>query len=267
METMITAILLSLVALFSNLDYFFGGSMLARPLVTGPIVGLVMGDLYAGITIGAMLELAFIGSFSIGAALPPDMVTGTILGIAFAISTGQGAEVAITLALPIATLVLVLKNLVHVFVYPRLVSAADRGAARGDAKCIARMQIGGGFIYCLLAQMLPVGLGNYFGADAVQGILNAIPAFVMDGLSIATGILPAYGLALLMKPLLNKQSVIFFLAGFAFVVYLNLSLTAVAFFGLFLALILTGFVYPKGMSPMPDAKGEKEGINYDTEEF
>lgn len=267
METMVTAILLSLVALFSNLDYFFGGSMFARPLVTGPIVGLMMGDLYAGITMGAMLELAFIGSFSIGAALPPDMVTGTILGIAFAISTGQGAEVAITLALPIATLVLILKNLVHVFVYPLLVGAADRGAANGDAKRIACVQIGGGFIYCLLAQMLPVALGYYFGADVIQGILNAIPAFVMEGLSIATGILPAYGLALLMKPLISKQSLIFFFVGFAFVVYLDLPLTAVAFFGLVLALILTGFVYPKGMRPMPYDNQEKEEIDYESEEF
>ena len=267
MNTMLTAILLALVALCSNLDYILGGSMLARPIVTGPMVGLVMGDLYAGITIGAILELAFIGSFSIGAALPPDMVTGTILGIAFAISTGAGAEIAITLALPIATLVLILKNLVHVFIYPFFVSAADDGAAQGNAKKIAFMSIAAGFVYCLLSQMLPVGLGFYFGADAVQSLLDAIPGFVMDGLSIATGILPAYGLALLMKPLLSKQSAIFLFVGFAMVVYLNLSLTAVAFFGLFFALVLTGFVYPKGFMPAAPNEEEKEEINYDTEEF
>lgn len=267
MSTMITAVLLALVALCSNLDYFLGGSMIARPIVTGPLVGLVMGDLYAGITIGAMLELAFIGSFSIGAALPPDMVTGTILGIAFAISTGKGAEVAITLALPIATLVLIIKNLVHVFIYPLFVTGADRAAEKGDDKKIAFMSMAAGFVYCLLSQMLPVALGFYFGADVVQGILNAIPEFVMNGLTIATGILPAYGLALLMKPLLNKQSIIFLLVGFALVVYLNLSLTAVAFFGLFFALVLTGYVYPKGLAPAQSGSSEKGDIDYDTEEF
>lgn len=31
---------------------------------------------------GATLELAFIGSFSVGASIPPDVVTGGILGTA-----------------------------------------------------------------------------------------------------------------------------------------------------------------------------------------
>lgn len=268
MNTIQLSILLSIVALVANLDYFTGGSMLARPMVIGLMVGLVMGDVTSGVAIGAVLELAFIGSFSIGAALPPDMVTGSILGTAFALSMGKGAEVAIPMALPIATLVLVLKNLVHTFVYPMIVSAADKAAKDGNSKKIAFFAISGGFIYCILSQMIPVGVGFYFGADIVQNFLNSIPKFVMDGLSIATGILPAYGLALLLKPLLDKKSVIFFLLGFALVTYLNLSLTAVAFFGLAIALILTGYVFPKGIVVAEsNNESREEEINYDTEEF
>lgn len=118
MNLLITSILLSIVALIVNLDYFIGSSMLARPVVAGTLVGFVMGDLQTGIMTGAAIELAFIGSFSIGAAIPPDMVSGTILGTAFAISMHAGAEVALPLALPIATLVLIVKNLVHVVIMP-----------------------------------------------------------------------------------------------------------------------------------------------------
>ena len=83
MNLLITSILLSIVALIVNLDYFIGSSMLARPVVAGTLVGFVMGDLQTGIMTGAAIELAFIGSFSIGAAIPPDMVSGTILGNSF----------------------------------------------------------------------------------------------------------------------------------------------------------------------------------------
>lgn len=57
---------------------------------------------------GATLELAFIGSFSVGASIPPDVVTGGILG-RFAITAGAGTETALLLGLPIATLTLILK--------------------------------------------------------------------------------------------------------------------------------------------------------------
>ncbi|MDI5424766.1 PTS sugar transporter subunit IIC, partial [Salmonella enterica subsp. enterica serovar Kentucky] len=42
----------------------------------GLLTGLVLGDMETGIVMGATLELAFIGSFSVGASLPPDVVTG-----------------------------------------------------------------------------------------------------------------------------------------------------------------------------------------------
>jgi fructoselysine and glucoselysine-specific PTS system IIC component len=58
----------------------------------------------AGVIMGATLELAFIGSFSVGASIPPDVVTGGILGVAFAITSGAGTETALLLGLPIATL-------------------------------------------------------------------------------------------------------------------------------------------------------------------
>ncbi|MCD3180291.1 PTS sugar transporter, partial [Salmonella enterica subsp. enterica serovar Enteritidis] len=81
------------------------------PIVTGLLTGLVLGDMETGIVMGATLELAFIGSFSVGASLPPDVVTGGILGVAFAIISGAGAETALLLGFPIATLALIVKNI------------------------------------------------------------------------------------------------------------------------------------------------------------
>jgi len=60
---LIQAILVSIVALFAAMDeQLFGASMMARPLFTGPIIGLIMGDLQTGVIIGATLESMFMGS-------------------------------------------------------------------------------------------------------------------------------------------------------------------------------------------------------------
>ena len=105
------AILLGCIAFIAQSEYALGTSLLSRPIVTGLFVGIVLGDVKTGVIMGATLELAFIGSFSVGASIPPDVVTGGILGTAFAITAGAGTETALVLGLPIATLTLILKNI------------------------------------------------------------------------------------------------------------------------------------------------------------
>ena len=53
-----------------------------------------------------------------GASIPPDVVTGGILGTAFAITAGAGTETALVLGLPIATLTLILKKYLFGFAHP-----------------------------------------------------------------------------------------------------------------------------------------------------
>lgn len=80
---MVEALLLGLVAFIAQSEYALGTSLISRPIVTGLLTGLVLGDVQTGVIMGATLELAFIGSFSVGASIPPDVVTGGILGVAF----------------------------------------------------------------------------------------------------------------------------------------------------------------------------------------
>lgn len=85
------AILLGLIAGIGILDSrLFGVLMLERPLVLGALVGLVLGDFKTGIIIGAQLELIWMGIAGIGSSTPPDVVTGGVLGTAFAIISGKG---------------------------------------------------------------------------------------------------------------------------------------------------------------------------------
>ncbi|MBC8931108.1 PTS sugar transporter subunit IIC, partial [Escherichia coli] len=97
-------------------------------------------------------------------------------------------------------------------------------------------------------------------------------AFVITGLGIATGLLPAYGFALLLKLMVNKKNAVFFVFGFALAVYLKVPVTGVAIFAACLALILTGYATlkndngPKNSNTEP-ALANDGGINYEDEEF
>ena len=109
------AILLGLVAMLGHTNFLFGTNLLDRPLIMCTLTGLVMGDLKSGIIIGAMMELAFIGAFSVGASLPPDMISGGVLGAALTLAAGNDPEVALTIGVPIASLALLMKNACKIF--------------------------------------------------------------------------------------------------------------------------------------------------------
>ena len=105
------AFLLGCIAFLGKCDLATGTNQLQRPIILGPLVGLVLGDLDAGIKIGATLELAFLGSYSVGAFIPPNVIVGGVLGTAFAIVTGKGPAVAFTMAFPIALLAVAIDNI------------------------------------------------------------------------------------------------------------------------------------------------------------
>ena len=236
---MLQAILLGLISMLGNAVYLFGTSCLSRPLVMGALTGIVMGDIPTGVALGATLELAFMGAFSIGASIPPEMISGTVLGTAFAISTGSGAETALTLAIPIASLVLVFKNLGMVFILPAFVHKADDYAQKGDLKGVSRMHYLGGFFGVNLIIGVVVAISFYVGSPAVQAVLAVIPEWVQNGLQIAMGLLPAIGFGLLMQMIMNKEVAPFFMLGYVLSVYLSIPVTGIAIFGCIIAIVLT----------------------------
>ncbi|OCG67673.1 PTS sugar transporter [Gilliamella sp. Imp1-6] len=278
MSIELTAVLLALVAMLANGEYFLGSSMLSRPLITFTLAGLVMGDITQGIIIGASLELALVGSFSISASIPPELISGSVLGTAFAIGAGKSAEIALPLCLPIASLVLLVKNLCFLFILPYFVHKADKYASEGNGRGMDLMNLFGGFISINLPIGLVVGFSYLFGSSAINTLLDAIPIFIIDGLGIATGLLPAFGFAMLMKIMIKKNNATFFIFGFALAVYMNVPVTGVAIFGACLVLVLTGYSAFNGKKIIIEQGNETQNnnsgnmlsaqeINYENEEF
>ena len=234
---MLQAILLGIVAFIAQSEYALGTSLLSRPIVTGLFTGIVLGDVSTGIIMGATLELAFIGSFSVGASIPPDVVTGGILGTAFAITAGAGTETALLLGLPIATLTLILKNVYLGLLIPMMNQKADLYAADGNYKGVERMHLLAGFGLSLMLALV-VTISFMVGSNTISKLLDMIPAFVQNGLSVATGLIPALGFAMLARLLSNKQVAPYFFLGFALAAYLELPVTGIAIFGAITAVVV-----------------------------
>ncbi|MEB5919834.1 PTS sugar transporter subunit IIC [Enterococcus innesii] len=234
---MLQAILLGIVAFIAQSEYALGTSLLSRPVVTGLFTGIVLGDINTGIIMGATLELAFIGSFSVGASIPPDVVTGGILGTAFAITAGAGTETALLLGLPIATLTLILKNVYLGLLIPMMNQKADLYAADGNYKGVERMHLLAGFGLSLMLALV-VTISFMVGSNTISKLLAMIPAFVQNGLSVATGLIPALGFAMLARLLINKQVAPYFFLGFALAAYLEIPVTGIAIFGAITAVVV-----------------------------
>lgn len=232
---LVQALLVGLVAAFATFDTALGTSHINRPIVIGPIVGLVLGDLHTGLVIGANLELLFMGAISVGAYIPPDVNTAGTLATAFAITTGSGLETAYALAMPIGLAALGVKNFFYA-ITPMFLQIADRGAEVGDDGKIKLTYVLIGMVGKTIWTFTLTALAFYFGSDAVTAVLDAVPDFVFDGMGIAAGILPAMGFAMLMRMIVNKKLVPFFVLGFALTAYLNLSVLAVAILAVVIAI-------------------------------
>jgi len=226
----VQAFLLALLAGFAQWDSRMGGqNMLDRPIVTGPIVGLILGDVTTGIIMGGTLELVWMGIVNIGGATPPDTVTGGILGTAFAILSGLDTATAVAVALPIAILAQSLG------IFARIINAtfnhrADSYAENGDWKGIEKILWAGAAVFFIFS-FVPVFLGVAFGSDFVAGIVAVVPVKILAGFKVASGLLPALGMALLMRFIYENSTAAYLFLGFALAAFLNVSLIGVSIFG------------------------------------
>lgn len=228
------------IAFFAYMHCYMGSTMHNRPIIIAPLVGCLLGDLETGIKIGATLELVFMGAFPIGASNPPDFVSGSIIATAYIIMTKQNIGQAVVLAIPIATLVLLLDNFQMTVLLTWASHKADKYAEAGDIKGVERVQMIAGIGNKILLALL-VGLGFYLGVPVIEKILTYIPDFVSHGLDVAAGIIPAIGFAMLAKMMVSKKLFPFLIVGFLLAAYLNISVTGIALFAIVIVMLFMNY--------------------------
>lgn len=215
------------IAQYDGLNTCFG---LAKPTVAGGIAGLLLGDMQTGLFVGGTLNLMSLGVANFGGAVIPDYTSGAVLGAAFAIMSGQDPEFGISLGIPIALLLTQLDVLAR-FLNTFIQQKADKAAKLGDYKLMEKMNLLG-LLPWALSRAVPVVLGLSLGTAFVQGIVDNMPLWLMGGLKTAGQIVPALGIAILLKYLSIKKYVAYLLIGFALAAYLGVPMLGISFVAL-----------------------------------
>lgn len=228
-----------LVALVSALIYMesrIGGQhMLDRPIIIGPLVGLIMGDMTTGIIIGGELELVWMGLVGIGTSTPPDVVVGSALATALAIRTGAGYETTLALAIPISLLAQI--GAIGVCILnTAFAHRADTCAEKGDYRGVEISQWMGSALYFVF-KFAMIFIGFLIGADLITALVEKIPAVIQSGLGQSGNLLPALGVAMLIQMTWDRKFGAFLFIGFGLAAFFNISTIGAAFFGVVVAVL------------------------------
>lgn len=224
--------LYSVLTIYDNLNLKLE---LGKPLMAGCFAGIVMGDITTGLLVGATLQLLILGVGSFGGASIPDYSTAALIATPLAIITGQDMQFAIGLGVPIGLLMTqldILARFANIFIMKKAEKALQ------DEK-YEKINLYNhlGMINWAISRSVPVFLALYFGVDFVNTILQYSPQWLLNGLKTAGGVLPAVGIAILLKYLPVKNFIAYLILGFVLAAYLKLPMLSIALIGIAFAII------------------------------
>ena len=233
--SLIQALLIGCVAALTKIEGGWLGEMkLREPIVTGFLVGCVLGNVEQGLKIGAQLQLMWMGAVGIGPTAQLDIGTGGTIGVASALMTGTGAETAIMFGVPVAVLMQFCSTLLMTF-YSSFMARVDTEIDRENYKAIPLYHYLVGILdflmYCILTFVV-----MYWGNTAIEAIVNGLPAWANNGLKAVSVMLPCVGFALLLNIIMEKSLAPYFIIGFIPAAFVGRDLSMIAIVALAFAI-------------------------------
>lgn len=223
--TLFQAILIGLLYYLANSPWPFGGfgnyATLVRPMVSGLVVGIILGNPVTGVIVGATINLMYIGFISAGGAMPSDIALAGILGTALAITGNLSPEVAVSFAVPLGLIGSILW-VGSMTICTAFVPLADRMADRGEVDKIWIPNILLPQLVKFVLSFVPCFLAAYFGGAYIQNIIDALGGTVLRILSLIGGMLPAVGIALTLVSIFKGSARVFFFLGFLLAAYFEI---------------------------------------------
>ncbi len=216
-----------------------------QPVVNGFIVGLILGHPVEGLIIGSAINLPFIGVILVGGTMPTDAALAGIVGTAFALASNASAAVAVAMAVPIGLLGNILLT-THMTKNSIFVHMMDQAAEEGNVKKMNSLNVWWPQITTMLLMTIPVMLVVYFGSDAAASVIQSLSGKPLQIITVIGGVLPAVGIALTLRMLLNKKATfLFYLLGLLMVSYFKLPMITIALFGIIIAYFYTELLMKK----------------------
>lgn len=203
--TLLQAVIIGLWTAFCYSGMLWG-IFTNRALVLSFGVGIVCGDLKTALQCGAIAELAFMG-FGVGAGgtVPPNPIGPGIIGTLMAI-TMDG-------------------------VTPESANNALKKQDFGKFRLHSNLTI---LLFALVGFLL--GFLGAYSMDTLSKLVAFVPAWLLKGLTVAGGMLPAIGFAMIMSVMLKKEVVPFALLGYFLAAYLGVPVIGIAIVGTVFAL-------------------------------
>lgn len=209
----VQVILVFLVTFIAAIDQYSFLESLFQPIVMGPVIGAILGDVTTGLIVGGTYQLMTIGNMPVGGAQPPNAVIGGIMATVLAVTLGLSPTVAVATAVPFSLLGQYGVTLIFSLMSP-VMAYADKAAHEGNPKKIELLNYaamaGLGLIFAVIVTLFFVG-GAAFG----QTVVDSIPDWLMSGLSAAGGMMRYVGFAILLKVMVSREMWGFYFMGFA----------------------------------------------------
>ncbi|MDT2661719.1 PTS sugar transporter subunit IIC [Enterococcus hulanensis] len=233
------------MALTAGLLYFMGHckigywfyDVFGQPLFIGMIFGLVAGDLKTGLLLGGTIQLVYLGMIMPGGNIPSDPALASVIAIPIALNTGLTAEQAVVLAVPFGVLGVFIDQIRRTM-NAMFIHRADKLAESGNGSGIFREGVIYPIIQGFVLRFPIVFLVTLFGSDVVNTVMDFLPEWIMHGLEVAGGLLPALGFAIVVYTIGKRSILPYFIIGYFSVVYLELNTMAAAVFGLCIAILV-----------------------------
>ncbi|EOS7838132.1 PTS mannose/fructose/sorbose transporter subunit IIC [Enterococcus hirae] len=236
--SIISMILVVFVAFLAGMEGILDEFQFHQPLVACTLIGLVTGNLEAGIVLGGTLQMIALGWANIGAAVAPDAALASVASAIILVLGGQGVRgvpSAIAIAVPLAVAGLFLTMIVRTIAVP-IVHLMDAAAEEGNIRKVEMWHIIAVFLQGIRIA-IPAGALLFIPAQTVQSFLESMPAWLTDGMAIGGGMVVAVGYALVINMMATKEVWPFFVIGFVVAAITQLTLIALGALGVALALI------------------------------
>ena len=241
----ITILLIAVVALLAGMEGVLDEFQFHQPIVACTLIGLVSGYLEEGIILGGSLQMIALGWANIGAAVAPDAALASVASAIIMVNGLGGVtdaqtviDSAIAVAIPLSVAGLFLTMVCRTLAIP-IVHFMDAAAEKGNFRGIETWQI-----IAILMQGVRIAIPAvalcYIPAEAVQAALEAMPAWLADGMSIGGGMVAAVGYAMVINMMATKETWPFFALGFVVACISEITLIGLGVIGVVIALVYLG---------------------------
>ena len=226
-----------------------GNYTLNRPLVASMIVGIILGDVSGCILIGIPMQVMWIALVTPGGTVASDLRAVSYIGIplAYVGVKAAGIDPASDEAFQLASSISAMTGTIGITLFYGTAMMnliwQHIGWARldkGDFEIVGKVDTLFPLISHFCLSFLPVTLLCYFGSGAVESVFKSLDVSVwyVKALLCVGSVLPAVGIAILLKSVVNKTSdLLFFLLGFVLAAAMHLTLLAATVVGGVFALI------------------------------